>query len=191
MMAELAALYAERLDRPEDALKLARNAHDLDGEDPEVCSVLGRLSYQHGDYTYALTLLQKAANTDQAEPRAFSDLALAYYAVGKAADATAAMQAALSRGLAGPEREAGELFLTLTQAAASPATAKGALATAKTALQHDPRNAPALMVCAIAAQGAGDDKAAAAYYETVAAAYPPNGACPLATGLALVRASWR
>jgi tetratricopeptide (TPR) repeat protein len=81
-----------------------------------------------------------------------------------------AAQTALARN-GGSDPQA-QVFSTLVSAAQSPAAAKTALPQARTILQHNPRDLPALMVCAAAAQVDGDFKGAIGYYETALAAFP-------------------
>ncbi|HWD18130.1 MAG TPA: tetratricopeptide repeat protein [Verrucomicrobiae bacterium] len=172
LMGHLAALYADHLHRADDALKLARAAHDLNGDDPLACYVLGRLSYDKGDYSYAVAILEKAAAPDNASPEASAALAVAYYAVGKVSEAAGAMQRALAATPAGPEHEADSQFLTLVGACSSFASAKSALPQASAVLAKDAHFLPAMMVRALAAEADGDAKGALQDNDAIVALYP-------------------
>jgi len=174
MMARLAALEADHLNRLDDALVLARAAHKIDDANPLASECLGRLSYQRGDFAFAATLLQQAADADPTAS-VLSALARARYAVGKVAEAITALQQALAKEPGGAEHDADESFLALIQASGSPSTAKAALPQATAALQKDPHNLPALIVSAVAAQANQDTPSAKKYYDVAVNSFPQFG----------------
>jgi len=169
---KLARLSAGPLKDPRKALTLAKSAHDLAPNDPRAASLLGELVFQSGDYPWALSLLKEAANQLTNQPTVLYDLAWAYYAAGRAAEADANMEAAVAFSNALPTLEDARQFLALRAAVKDPAQARAAGAQAQSILQKQPRYLPALMVSALLDEQQGASKEAADIYTQVLNDYP-------------------
>ncbi len=168
----LAKLYAGPLKDPRKALSLAKAAHDLAPTEPRAAELLGELVYQTGEYPWALSLLQQAANQLTNQPAVLYDLAWAYYAVGRVDEAQSNMEAAVAYSNALPNLEDARLFLALRAAFQDPAQARAAAAQAQDILQKQPGYLPALMLSALLDQQRGADKEAAEIYTRVLNDYP-------------------
>jgi tetratricopeptide (TPR) repeat protein len=94
-MMRLSRLNADHFDDFRKALELAKSAHSLAPDDGHASALLGELVYRSGDYTWASSLLEQAADHSPDEPSIFYHLALADYAVGRVTEADAAMQKAV------------------------------------------------------------------------------------------------
>jgi tetratricopeptide (TPR) repeat protein len=79
----LAYLYAERLNRLEEAFQLARRARDLAPADPNAADTLGWIVFKRGDYPWALTLIEEAARKQPGDPEIQYHLGMAYYMLGQ------------------------------------------------------------------------------------------------------------
>jgi tetratricopeptide (TPR) repeat protein len=169
---KLARLCAGPLNDPRKALTLAKSAHDIAPNEPRACALLGKLVYQSGDYPWAVSLLQVAAGQLTNQPAVLYDLAWAYYAAGRAAEADAKMEAAVAEGNSLPDLEDARQFLALRAAVKDPAQVRAAIAQAQSLLQKQPRYLPALMVSALLDEQQGAAKEAAGIYSQVLKDYP-------------------
>jgi tetratricopeptide (TPR) repeat protein len=172
IMAKLARLYAVRLNQPEKALSLARAAHNLAPDNADVSGILGHLVYRTGDYVWALRLLENAANRLPNQPELLYDLAWAYYAVGRIADAETAMQKALQSGVGFAGSEDAKRFVALADAFGSASQVQAAAGQAREILQAEAKYVPALMVSGAAEERAGNFKAAREIYDQALAVFP-------------------
>jgi tetratricopeptide (TPR) repeat protein len=159
IMARLARVYALGLDKPDKAMSLATDAHKTAPENAEVDSILGHLVFQTGDYSWALSLLQNAADQIPNDPQLYYDLAWAKYSVGQINEARVAIQKTLADEKFARANDA-KLFLTMIDGGADPAKARAAAPEAQKALQANPKYVPALMVMAAAQEAAGNFAAA-------------------------------
>jgi tetratricopeptide (TPR) repeat protein len=93
---EAARLYANKnrtdKNQTDKALALAKDAHEKAPEDPHISHLLGKLTFQKGDFDYAATLLKEAADKLPGDPELFYDLAWAQYALGKEGEALNTMR---------------------------------------------------------------------------------------------------
>jgi tetratricopeptide (TPR) repeat protein len=171
IMAKLARLYAWRLNQPDKALSLATAAHKLAPANAEVSGILGHLVYRAGDYGWALSLLESAADRFPDQPDLLYDLGWACYAVGRIADAQSAMQKALQNG-AFAESEDAKRFVALTDAFGSPAKVQAVAGQARKILEAEAKYVPALMITGAADERAGEYKAARECYSQALAVFP-------------------
>jgi tetratricopeptide (TPR) repeat protein len=171
-MVHLADLYYHRLHDPRKALEWATSAHKLAPQDPRAAALLGELIYQSGDYPWALSLLEQAANQLPDQPSINYHLAWACYSLGRLADADAAMQRALQSGQPFPDLEQARQFLALRAAAKDAGQARASSALVEQILQKDPNYLPALMVSELLDEDRGAYKEAGQTCEKVLAAYP-------------------
>jgi tetratricopeptide (TPR) repeat protein len=172
IMAKLARLDASRLNQPEKALSLATAAHELAPDNAAVAGILGHLVYGTGDYVWALSLLEKAADRLPNQPELLYDLAWAYYGVGRIADAETTMQKALQSGVAFAGSEDAKQFVALADAFGSASKVQAAAGQARKILQAEAKYVPALMVSGAAEESAGNFKAAQEAYDQALAVFP-------------------
>jgi tetratricopeptide (TPR) repeat protein len=172
IMAKLARLYALKLNDPDKAMSLATSAHKLAPENPQVSAILGHLVYRTGDYTWALSLLENAADQIPDQPELLYDLAWAYYSVGRISDARATMQKALLAGASFGGADDAKRFITLADALGSMDKIQAAANQARTILMTESKYVPALMVAGLDAERTGDFKGAQDDYTQALAALP-------------------
>jgi tetratricopeptide (TPR) repeat protein len=170
-MAQLAQLYSNRLNQPQKALDLAKNAHKQAPEDPFISAVLGRLVFQTRDYPYALSLLQTASRLMPGQPDLLHDLAWCCFGVGDAAQARTNMQKALQTGLPFDKLDDAKQFLSMMEVCANPALPHAA-EDIQQVLRANTNYAPALMASALVQEHQGHPKEAEQLYEQVLAIYP-------------------
>jgi len=162
---ELARLYA-----PTDLPKadgLAKAAYRLTPSDPEITHILGRLSFQTGDYQWALSLLQITAQAQPDNPEVQYDLSEALYSFGRVSEARSAMQNALQIGGAFKRSEDARRFLAMTDVSSPPTSAQ-----VSDILKAAPNYVPALMASAALSQQHADAATAEQNYEQVLKNYP-------------------
>jgi tetratricopeptide (TPR) repeat protein len=169
---KLAQLYAGPLKDARQAMNLAKSAHDLAPKEPHATALLGELVYQSGDYPWAVSLLQQAADQLTNQPTVLYYLALADYSTGRETEADARMQEVAAAGNALTNLEDARQFLALRAALKDPAKAPTAAAQAQTILQKQPHYLPALMVSALLRQQQGASKEAAGMYAQILNDYP-------------------
>jgi tetratricopeptide (TPR) repeat protein len=171
-MIRLSRLCAGPLNNLRKALDLAKSAHNLAPDDPRASALLGELVFQSGDFPWALSLLEQAANQSSDQPSLSYHLARACYAMGRLADADTAMQKALLQHDSPARLADARQFLALRAAAADPAQALASAPLAKQILDTDPNCVPAIMVSAMAARGRGDADQAALLCQKALSIYP-------------------
>jgi tetratricopeptide (TPR) repeat protein len=172
LLLDLAQLYGNRLNNPVKAMALAKDAYKLAPDDADIAYALGRLALAGGDCKWALSLLQQAAQKQPPQPEQQFDLAIAYYSVGRVANAENEMRNALRADESFAHAAEAKQFLELIALPASPAKAVDALPRIKQILQADPANVPALMVLAAASEQQNDAKAAGSACEQALKRYP-------------------
>jgi len=154
------------------AFDLAKTAHNLAPDDPDVAQVLGRVAFAMRDYPWSLSLLKLAAARHPNDPELLFDLAQAFYSVGGVSDAEAAMRNALgSHATFGRAKEAAA-FLDLVALEEDPARAISEADRIDKALKAEPDNVPALMAMGEAFEQRGNRVAAIQEYEKALAHYP-------------------
>lgn len=171
-LTRLAELKATHLNQPTEALTLARQARNLAPDSPDIGLVLGRLALSAGDHAWAMSLLQDSVRRQPGQPEAHYHLAWAAYALGRLAEARAAMQQ-FTLGQAGsPLAAEADRFLKLTAFYPNPEPASQAEALVTETLQRQPNHLPALLVSALLKEKAGNADAARSIYEGILARYP-------------------
>ncbi len=168
----LAQLYSGRLEQPAKAFELAKTAHKLSPEDPDISHLLGHAAYEVGDYKWASSLLEETARKQPGQSQVMYDTALARYSVGQVMDAQAAMQSALQGGAAFLHTAEARRFLDMVSLAGNPAQAAAAADEVKKILQDDGQYVPALMVLGEIDEQKADLGAAKQAYEKVLGRYP-------------------
>ncbi len=94
----LAYLLSEHLQQTDEALDLARRARELAPGDPATADTLGWIAWRKGDYAWALTLLEEAAQGLPADPEVQYHLGMVHYMLGREDAARTALGRALAEG---------------------------------------------------------------------------------------------
>ena len=142
---KLAQLNAGPLQNKETALAYAKKARSLAPTDPQVASVLGKVAYQSGNFTWSYSLLQEAARQRQNDPGILHDLAWVAYSLGKINEARDAMQKVLSTNLDPSQAADAKKFLALTALDENPKELMAAETDVQKELKSNPEYVPALM----------------------------------------------
>jgi tetratricopeptide (TPR) repeat protein len=166
-MMRLSRLNADHFKDLRKALDLAKSAHGLAPDDGPASALYGELIFRSGDYPWALSLLEQAANQSPDEPSVLYQLALAYYAVGQVTDADTDMQKAVQAGDSLPNLDQAKQFQALRAAVKDPAQAQASSALAQQVLEKEPNNVPALMVSALLSERGGAGHEAEQIWEKV------------------------
>ena len=90
-----AYIYAERLGEVDKAFELAKRARELAPKDGAIADTLGWIAYRRGEYPWALTLIQEAAESHAENPEVLYHLGLVQLAMGREAAAGEALARAL------------------------------------------------------------------------------------------------
>ncbi len=92
----LAYLLSEQFAQVDEALELAKRARELAPKDPATADTLGWIAWRRGDYAWAQSLLEEAAQGLPAEPEIQYHLGMVHYMLGLEDAARAALQRALA-----------------------------------------------------------------------------------------------
>jgi len=172
VLTRLATLYADRPDKADDALALARKARDLAPDDVEVARVLAARVWARGDHKWALNLYEECARKLPEDARAQFDVALARYSLGQVSAAVEAMRAAQALKPDAPLADEINTFLQMQSLLGDAARAQAALPTVRQVLQTRSNNVPALMVLAAVEARSGNAAEAQRLYERALAVFP-------------------
>jgi tetratricopeptide (TPR) repeat protein len=171
-MLKLANLYSGPLHDTRKALDLAKSAHQVAPSDPHASATLGELVYTSGDYPWAVSLLEDAAPQLPNQADVHYYLAMAYYAVGRSADADTAMNDVANSGASQPLVDQAKQFQAYRAAAKDPSHSPISSAQVKTVLDKDPHYLPALMLSGLLSEQQQDFKQAGQTYEQILTEYP-------------------
>jgi putative PEP-CTERM system TPR-repeat lipoprotein len=152
-----------RQQRPEAALSALRPVENSAAEDPQIGLLSGLASLQSGDTERGLLYLQQAASLDPSNELLKLQLARAYIATGRDADASRLLETTF--GGAPAALEAGILRLFATQRTGDAATDDSAAAAFLKGFPREPR---ALTAAAIYFQSRGDNRRAHDLFEQAA-----------------------
>lgn len=164
---KLAQLYAGPLQNKEKALTYAKKARELTPGDPRVTSILGKVAYQTGNFTWSYSLLQEAARQRENDPSILHDLAWASYVLGKVNEAREMMERSLATGSDFPEAADARAFLSLTALNENSKELVAAENEIQKELQTNPEYLPALMARAGLDEQRGQVKPAAEIYTDI------------------------
>jgi len=167
VLLSLAGVYSLRTPQWPRAFELAKKAHELAPDDPQVSHLLGRLAGQTGDHKWALTLLEEVARNQPGEAETLFDLAEARYNTGQISGAQMAMQQALQAGAGFARTADAKRFLDMAALAGDPAQAVAARSRVEQCLSDLPGYVPALMVLGMVNEQKPDAAAAERNYEEV------------------------
>ena len=163
VLLKLAQYYARAGNDAAQAIDLAKEAHNLAPYDVQVNRLLGRLAYDTGDYSWAVSLLQQAARNMGPNGDLYYDLAWAYYNVGNLTEAENAMRSALQTSTA--SKDDATRFLALLDAYNN-------LSRNSNVDASDAKYVPALMVAAGRLQQQGKPDQAKPIYQQILAKNP-------------------
>ncbi len=100
----LATLYAEKFNLPDQAYEAARKARELMPNDPIIADTLGWILYKRREYGWALGMVQQSAQKLSAEPEVFYHLGMIQSMMGDEGGA----RASLTRATTLPKNYAGK-----------------------------------------------------------------------------------
>ena len=169
---KLAELYAGPLHNKEKALAHAKKARELAPADPQVTTLVGRVAYQSGNFTWSYSLLQEAVRQRQNDPSILHGLAWAAYSLGKVNEARDAMQKVLTNNPDSAQAADAKKFLAL---AALDQNQKGLLAAESEVhkeLKSNPEYVPALMAQAALDVQHGQSQPATEIYSDILRRFP-------------------
>ena len=175
VMVRLARVYSKDVRNQGSALTLARRARSLSPNDPGIAHILGRLAFavaqSASDFQWANGLLQESARSFPTNSEVLYDAALARYAIGEEAAATALMQKLVGLPVTLEHSNAANLFIEMNRYHANPDSADAASRLALV-LQNQPNYVPALMVSASKKERQGEFEMARSSYEKILKIYP-------------------
>jgi len=178
----LAKLYAERLDNPDRAMALAKQARDRAPGDPRAAAELAWMAYRRGDTTWALSLLQDSAGKLADDPRVQYRYSLVLFMNGRTAAAAQAVARALALGRDFPDAPQAKRFQQLVDIIRREDTSQDALTAVRTALRDTPDDATALLASAVIRSKTGKKTEAIASYRRILERHADLA--PALTGLA-------
>jgi tetratricopeptide (TPR) repeat protein len=161
---KLAQLYAGPLQNKEKALAYAKKARELAPADPQVASILGKVAYDSGNFTWSYSLLQEAARQRANDPAILHDLASAAYSLGKVNEARDAMQKVLANNPDSSQAADAKNFLALTALDENPKELTAAESEVQKELKSNADYVPALMAQAALDAQRGQPKRASEIY---------------------------
>lgn len=161
----LAALYNEKLNQPEKAYTLGRQARDRAPGDPIIADTLGWIHFRRGQYDSALPLLQASAEAMPGEPEILYHLAMTHYQLGQEEAARQVFQRVVNTTVISPVKEEARARLALLaiDPAKAPPTARGEL---EERLKREPNDPVVLVRLGAIKERDGAAREAAAHYET-------------------------
>lgn len=169
---KLAELYAGPLQNKEKALDYAKKARELAPTDPQVASILGKVAYQSGNFTWSYSLLQEAARQRQNDPVILHDLAWAAYSLGKVSEALDVMQKIVTANPNSPQAGDAKKFLAFTALDQNPKELTAAESNVQNELKSNPEYVPALMAAAALQAQHGEVKPAIETYTDTLRRFP-------------------
>jgi tetratricopeptide (TPR) repeat protein len=165
--AKLAQMYAGPLKDGAKALELAKKARALAPNDPATGELLGRVSFQTGNYTAAYSMLQESARQPNAGAAVLYDFARAAYATGRVRQAQETLKRVVNAGAGSPEADDAKSFLAMSELEENPKDLAASEPEMQKLLAANPAHLPALMVRAALQVQRGDTKGAAAAYTEI------------------------
>jgi tetratricopeptide (TPR) repeat protein len=166
-----AKLCSDRLNDPERALALARQAREGAPSDPETADVLAWVLFKKGDYKWALSLLTEGAIQQSEDPEVLYHAGMACYVSGKTGAATNLIRRALAKSTTFTGAQAAKEFLAVATDPQAALAAAGGVPSGPI----DPARIPVLMAAAGAAVQKGDGAGARALYGRIVSQFPDFG----------------
>jgi Tfp pilus assembly protein PilF len=169
---KLAQLYAGPLKDGAKALDFARKARDLSPNDRVAAELLGRVSYQTGNYSAAYSILQGIARDTGAGAGALHDFARAAYALGRVAEAQGTFERIANAAPGTPEAADAKSSLAMIVAEGNSMELAAVEPEAQKLLAGNPSHLPALVVKTALQAQRGDTKGAAAACSDILNRFP-------------------
>ena len=169
---KLAQLYAGPLQNKEKALAYAKKARELAPADPQVATVVGKVAYESGNFTWSYSLLQDAVRQRANDASLLHDLAWAAYSLGKVNEARDAMQKIVTADANSTEAGDAKKFLVFTASDENPKKLTAAEGEVQKELDSNPQYTPALMVRAGLLAQRGQVKPAVDIYTDILRRWP-------------------
>jgi tetratricopeptide (TPR) repeat protein len=182
----LAWLYSEQPGKTDAALDLAKQARDLDAQDPSIAHLLGRLTFRGGDSAWSLSLLQESARKLPDQPDVLSDLGWSLYSMGRLAEARSTLQNALPKTTDSSKASETRQFLTMIELALNPQKMGPVASEIQKILATNPNYVPALFVSGLLQENAGQYAQAREVYEKILALKGYGAFAPASKQLAVL-----
>jgi tetratricopeptide (TPR) repeat protein len=168
----LAQLYGGPLQNKEKALTYAKKARELAPGDPKVTSILGKVAYETGNFSWSYSLLQEAARQRENDPSILHDFAWAAYTMGKVNEARDMMRKAMTADPHFSEVDDARKFLSLTSLDENPEELVAAANEIQKELKTNSEYLPALMAEAALDEQRGQTKPATEIYTNILRRWP-------------------
>jgi tetratricopeptide (TPR) repeat protein len=168
----LARLNSGPLKNSAKALELAKKAREIAPNDTKAMDILGRVSYQTGNFPVAYNLLQQSARQPAADPDLLHDFAWAAYNMGNVTQARNTMQRLLNDAPNSPNSDDAKSFLAMTALEDNSKELATAEPEVQKLLASNPSYLPAQMARAALQMSQGDTKTAGAAYAEILGRYP-------------------
>jgi tetratricopeptide (TPR) repeat protein len=163
----LACLYVDRLNDLDKAYELARNARELQRDDPAVADTFGWVLSKRGEYRQALPILQESAAKLPDSPEVQFHLGMTAYMLGQTDLAKVAFQKAASAAKDFPGKEESKRRLALLKSGAG-VSPELSISQLEGATREQPNDVISQMRLGEAYEKQGaSDKAAAAFEQVV------------------------
>jgi tetratricopeptide (TPR) repeat protein len=171
---KLAQLCAGPLHDIAKAWDLAREARDLDRDNPDIARLVGNIAFRTGQFTWAYDLLVQCARSRPQDAEIAYELGWAAYSIGNLAEAERAMRLGLEKGLPAVRGADARRFLMLTGqvSGAKRLPDRIAEAEAQQVLRQESDYVPALLVLARLQQQRGQNTEAVETYIRVLNRFP-------------------
>ena len=169
---KLAELYAGPLHNKQKALSYANKARELAPSDPQITSLLGKIAYQNGNFSWSYSLLQEAARQRKDDPVVLYSLAWSAYAIGKVNEARDLMQKVEAAGGNTANIADAKTFLKFTALDQDPKQLGAAETEVQQELASNHDYVPALMAQAALYAQQGQAKQAIEMYTNVLHRFP-------------------
>jgi tetratricopeptide (TPR) repeat protein len=169
---KLAQLNAGPLHNKEKALAYAKKARELAPADTQVATVVGKVAYESGNFTWSYSLLQEAARQRANDPSLLHDLAWAAYSLGKVNEARDAMQKVLTNNPDSSQAADAKKFVAFTALDQNPKELTAAENDVQKELKSNPEYVPALMAQAALQAQHGQVKPAIETYTHILRRFP-------------------
>jgi len=168
----LARIDAFRLNKPQQALELARKARSLAPQDPVASHLLGTLVYQSTDYSWAYSLLRESAMKLPNDPGVLFDFAWASCSLGRWDEAVATMERVVQMKPSSPISDQSSAFLRMNVLMTNSTEAEANISEVQALLEADPEYVPGLMVLGLVQERKSEFTAARDTYERILKQFP-------------------
>ncbi len=169
---KLAELYAGPLGKKDRGIELARKARELAPHDARTTSVLGRLAFRAGNYSWAYSLLQESSRQLGDDLGVQKDFAWAAYGNSKIAEARQTMEKIVKSVPDSPEGAEAKVFLSFTAPEITDGDASAMDSQISQKLKEDPSYVPALVLQGREQTARGEKESAIKTYNEILQRFP-------------------